>query len=131
MTRDLTALAQLKIKLDLLKQDYEAKIEELKGEMIHADEKQVRDPEHSLMMNLRESDTRSFEVRGVRDVLGSEAGLCIEEKINTKDFDALAKKRGLTKEQLAKCFAVIPKSSLNWDGLDVYKAKLTDKATKA
>lgn len=128
MKKDLTLLANMKLKLDILEQSYKAEIEKLKGELLTAEEKQVIDPEHGLIMNLRESDTRNFDVRGVRETLGVEAGLCIEEKVNTKDFDAMAKKRGLTAEQLTKCFATIPKSSLNWDGLDVYKAKLIEKA---
>ena len=127
--RDLTELAQLKIKLDLYKEQYDEKIAAIKKDL--EKEGSLVDPGGILALEVKKVHRRDFSVRGVKEALGNYlAPKCIVESVDVKQFDALTKQKGkstLTEEQLKKCFTTTESSSVNWVGLDVYKGTLVRK----
>jgi hypothetical protein len=135
MVLNLAELAQIKIKLDILEKQYKEKLDAIRAEMLAKNDKQVKDSEHGLMLELTDSSFREFNPTGVREVLGEiKANQCIESKVSAKSFDAITKKGGkciLSEEEQARCYIMVPKTALNWDGLDVYKSRLMDKIKSA
>ena len=122
---NLTPLAIIKIKIELYTQQYEEQARELKQKIL--DGTHIIDSEHGLELEVRDTGQRDFSVVGVKRLLGAQAVLCIEEKVNPAKFDALTKKGGkfmITDDQQKECFQRIPRPSLCWIGLDAFKNNL-------
>lgn len=127
MQLELRELANIKIKLDIIGQLYDEKSEVIKKRLIAEKQSSAVDPNGTLMVNLVPSTRRKFSIKGVREVLGERAVICIEETINIKKFDSITrqgKEYVIDKAQQAKCFTTDTINSLTWDGLDVYRNDL-------
>jgi hypothetical protein len=129
ITIDLKKLAVLKIKqklvTDLLKEEHDRIMTMLKNDK----DKTAKDPDGVLTASITTSANRSFNIDGIKEVLGEQAKLCIEEKVVASKFDAIVKKSNkyvLAEDKLKKCFTITEGSSLNIDGLDVYRHQMEE-----
>jgi hypothetical protein len=126
---DLKKLAMLKIKqklvTDLLKEEHDRVMALLKSDK----DMMAKDPDGILSASIIKSANRSFNLEGVREVFGEQSKLCIEEKVVASKFDALAKKSNkyvITEDKQKKCFSISEGSSLNIDGLDVFRNQVEE-----
>lgn len=130
---DLKQLATMKVKIDLLKEQLDKKLSEIKEHMISSNEETVSDPDGYLKLVLVKSQKRVFSIDGVKAVLGEKAIDVIEESVSAKKFDAILKSKGeyvITEEEQKHCFTTIDGHSITWKGLDVHKNKLAEKVKK-
>ena len=132
-TTDLKELAAIKIKVDYYTKLYKEKTEEIKLDMESRNISELNDIDMLLAVTLKPTGRRSFDVDGVREILGDMAKLCIEEVVKPEKFDAIVKKNNkfiITEDQKKKCFSVDSVKALHWKGLDAYKALLQRKVNK-
>ncbi len=98
---DLTSLAALKIELDNLQEKYDTEVTKYKD--LYPKGTEIKDSGGVLGIKLTPSSKRTFNIQGVREVFGTKADICIEEKVEASKFDALAKTSGeytITKEDI-------------------------------
>lgn len=126
ITTDLKKAANMKLKLDILQEQYDELISNLKKQM-QDQNTTITDPNGVLGLEIIENNKRSFNVEGVRNVLGDLADKCINETVDAKKFDILTKEKGkstLSEEKQKLCFTSLPIPQIKWIGLDVYKGGL-------
>jgi hypothetical protein len=119
-TQDLKALAQLKIKLNLIKDQYDKKCEELMEELKKDGFTGVVDPEKILSVGICCQPQRNFNIEEVKKVVPK----AIKESVDAKEFDAAK----LDTDTCNKCFSTTYKAPyLLWEGLKQYQAILVEK----
>ena len=124
---DLKELAKWKLQIDALTELYKTKADALKAKLRELKLDKAIDPD-GLSVELTCSKRREFFPSGVRQALGKQADLVIEEAVNLAKFDSIVRNKGeyiITEEQQAQCFSIQTTYALNWgDSLKLYKQRL-------
>ena len=131
---DISELATLKIKIDLLKDKYKNDTDAIKKKLKESGETSIDDPSDYLSLNLVPNGKRTFSVSGVKEAFPENVDTVIQETVNTKAFDVIAKDKAgyvITEDIQKQCFSVGNEKSLHWIGLDVHKQKLKEKFRKS
>lgn len=127
---DLSKLAQLKIKLDLLEEKYDKAKKQLQKELAEKGGTEYIDKKNSLKFYLVNNPKRSFNLEGVKKLCEENKitpSAVIEESVSAKKFDVAFKSgKGyiIAEDKLMECFSFISNPYLTWDGLDTYKDKI-------
>lgn len=131
---DLSKLAQIKIKMDILEAQYDKLKAKLHRELIEKQAAEYIDKENNLRLSLVNNLKRTFNIEKVKKLCEEkkiDPSAVVEEVVSAKKFD-IAFKSGksyiISEETQQECFSFISNPYLSWgEGcLDEYKQKLKD-----